>query len=176
MIPSMQEHDTDQPLISKTKLKAEADAKQALGKLLIDLPLDKIDQLNLPEELLDAVLEAKRIKSNSALRRQVQYIGRLMREVDPAPIQAQLDRWNGKDQQENARFHAMEKWRDRLIEEGGRPNSEALQAFVAKYPDADIQQLRNLSRNAHKELAGNKPPKNSRELFKCIREIIERTI
>lgn len=171
----MQEHDDDQPVISKTKLKAEADAKQTLGKTLIDLPLDKINQLDLPEALLEAVLEAKRIKSNSALRRQVQYIGRLMRDVNPEPIQEQLDRWNGKNQLENARFHAMERWRDRLISEGGRPNAEALQQFVAKYPSADIQQLRNLSRNANKEHTNNKPPKSSRELFKLIREITEST-
>lgn len=172
----MHEHDDDLPVISKTKLKAEADAKQMLGKTLIDLPLDKINQLDLPEALLEAVLEAKRIKSYSALRRQVQYIGRLMRDVDPMPIQEQLDRWNGKNQQENARFHAMERWRDRLISEAGRPNAEALQQFVAKYPNANIQQLRNLCRNAHKEQTNNKPPKSSRELFKLIREITQSTM
>jgi len=156
--------------ISKTKLKAEADAQQAIGKKLIDLSKDKLIKLNLPETLFDAVMEAKRLTANGAVRRQLQYLGRLMRDVDSAPIVEQLEAWEGKNTQENARFHTMERWRTRLIAEPA-----ALAEFLAKFPQSDIQQLRTLIRNAQREAAAEKPPKSSRELFKLIREISEAT-
>ncbi len=155
--------------ISKTKLKAEADAAQIIGKKLIDLSKDKLIKLNLPEALFEAVIEAKRLTANGAVRRQLQYIGRLMRDVDSAPITEQLQAWEGKNVQENARFHGMERWRTRLIAE---PN--VLPEFLAIYPQAEIQQIRTLIRNAQKEAVANKPPKSSRELFKLLREIIEK--
>jgi len=154
--------------ISKTKLKAEADAQQAIGKKLINLSKDKLIKLDLPEALFDAVMEAKRLTANGAVRRQLQYIGRLMRDVDNAPIVEQLSAWEGKNTQENARFHTMERWRARLIAE---PN--ALSEFLTKFPQADIQQIRTLIRNAQREATAEKPPKSSRELFKLIREISE---
>lgn len=154
--------------ISKTKLKAEADAQQAIGKKLIDLSKDKLIKLDLPEALFDAVMEAKRLTANGAVRRQLQYLGRLMRDVDCAPIVEQLQAWEGKNVQENARFHTMERWRSRLIAE-----PLALQEFLAKFPQADIQQLRTLIRNAQREEAAQKPPKSSREIFKLIRELSE---
>lgn len=154
--------------ISKTKLKAEADAQQAIGKKLIDLSKEKLIKLNLPETLFEAVIEAKRLTANGAVRRQLQYLGRLMRDVDSAPIVEQLQAWEGKNTQENARFHTMERWRSRLIAE---PN--ALQEFYSRFPTADIQQLRTLIRNAQREEAAQKPPKSSRELFKYIRELSE---
>ena len=159
--------DDDAP-ISKTKLKAEADAAQDIGKKLIDLSKDRLIKLALPEALFDAVLEAKRLTANGAIRRQLQYLGRLMRDIDSAPIIEQLQAWEGKNVQENARFHGMERWRDRLINEPA-----ALQEFLGKYPQIDIQQFRTLIRNAQKEQAAQKPPKSSRELFKLIREISE---
>ncbi len=161
--------DPDAPtLISKTKLKAEADAAQHIGKKLIDLSKDKLIKLALPEALFDAVMEAKRLSANGAVRRQLQYLGRLMRDVDSAPIVEQLQKWEGKNNEENARFHVLERWRTRLIAE---PN--ALQEFLASFPQADIQQLRTLIRNVQREEAAQKPPKSSRELFKLIREISE---
>jgi ribosome-associated protein len=156
--------------ISKTKLKAEADAAQSIGKKLIDLSKDRLIKLALPEALFDAVLEAKRLTANGAIRRQLQYLGRLMRDIDSAPIVEQLQAWEGKNTQENARFHGMERWRDRLIAEPA-----TLQEFLSAHPKAEIQQLRTLIRNAQKEAVANKPPKSSRELFKLIREISEAT-
>jgi ribosome-associated protein len=169
----MQEKDEIPPILSKTKLKAEADAQQAIGKKLIDLSKDKLTKLNLPETLYEAVIESKRLTANGAIRRQLQYIGRLMRETDTAPIVEQLNRWEGKHNDENARFHALERWRDRLINESGTSQSNVLQEFVAVYPQTDIQQLRNLIRNAQKEQLANKPPKSSRELFKLLRDVSE---
>ncbi len=169
----MQENEDTPPIISKTKLKAEADAQQALGKRLTELPKDKLAKLDIPEALYDAVLESHRLSSNGAIRRHLQYIGRLMRDVDSAPISEQLDRWEGKNLEENAQFHTLERYRDKLIEESVLPNSETLQTFITKYPHAEIQHLRTLSRNAQKEKEKNKPPKSSRELFKLLREIHE---
>lgn len=159
--------ETNEP-ISKTKLKAEADAAQDIGKSLVSLPKDKLIKLALPEALFDAVLEAKRLTANGAIRRQMQYLGRLMRDIDAAPIVEQLQAWEGKNTQENARFHSMERWRDRLISD-----ANTLSEFLGAYPHTDSQQLRTLIRNAQKEAIANKPPKSSRELFKLIREIIE---
>ena len=162
--------DKDQPIepISKTKLKAEADAQQAIGKKLITLSKEKLIKLDLPESLFDAVIEAKRLTANGAIRRQLQYLGRLMRDVDSTRIEEQLQAWDGKNVQENARFHTMERWRTRLITE---PN--ALQEFLVQFPLADIQQFRTLIRNAQREELAQKAPKSSRELFKLIRELSE---
>jgi ribosome-associated protein len=159
--------DADQP-ISKTQLKREADTAQTIGKKLIDLSKDRLIKLDLPEALFDAVMEAKRLTANGAIRRQLQYLGRLMRDIDSAPIVEQLQAWEGKNVQENARFHTMERWRTRLI-----ADPKALPEFLVSFPKADIQQLRTLIRNVQREEAVHKPPKSSRELFKLIREITE---
>jgi ribosome-associated protein len=164
----MQDKQETATVISKTKLKAEADALQAIGKKLVDLPKEKLLKLSLPEALYEAVMEAKRITANGAIRRQMQYLGRLMREIDPAPIVDQLHRWEGKHNEENARFHGMERWRTRLL-----TDAQAVSEFLMKYPHTDSQQLRTLIRNVQREELANKPPKSSRELFKLIRETIE---
>lgn len=166
----MTEENTPLEAISKTKLKAEADAQQAIGKKLVDLPKDKLLKLNLPEALFEAVIEAKRITANGAIRRQMQYLGRLMRDVDSAPIVEQLQKWEGKHTEENARFHTLERWRTRLL-----TDNNAVSEFLLNFPHADSQQLRTLIRNAQREEAAQKPPKSSRELFKLIREISEQT-
>lgn len=158
--------DDSQP--SKTRLKAEADAAQEIGRQLVALPKDKLKKLALEESLMDAIAEAKRITSNGAIRRQLQYIGRLMRETDLAPIVEQLQKWEGKHQEENARFHHMERWRSRLLED-----AKAIELFIAEYPQTPVQQIRTLIRNANKEHAAGKPPKSSRELFKMIRDLME---
>jgi ribosome-associated protein len=163
--PSAEEIDLIEP-ISKTKLKAEADALQEIGVKLVALPNSKLIQLDLPERLVDAINEAKRITANGATRRQKQYIGSLMREIDVAPIVEQMEKWEGKNTAENAYFHNLERWRARLIEDEG-----ALSEFIQQHPNVDSQQIRTLIRNARREASANKPPKSSRELFKLLREI-----
>ena len=154
--------------LSKTKRKAAVEALQDLGGKLVELPKDKLDKLDLPENLRDAVLEARRITSNGAIRRQMQYIGRLMREVDTAPIADQLQRWEGKHTAENAHFHQLERWRERLL-----TDDSAVAEFMQRYPHTNSQQLRTLIRNSQREQAANKPPKSSRELFRLLRDITE---
>lgn len=161
------ETDPDEPL-SKTQLKAEADALQDLGVKLIALPKDKLAKLNLPERLDDAIREAKRLTANGAIRRQKQHIGSLMRDIETAEIVDQLHRWDGKHTAENAHFHMLERWRDRMIE-----SPEVVAEWMKLHPQTDSQQLRTLIRNVQRELAANKPPKSSRELFKLIREVTE---
>lgn len=158
--------DADDDFVSKTKRKAAMDELQALGVKLTELPKDKLAKLDLPETLLDAVREAKKITANGALRRHRQYLGSLMRHVDTAPILEQFAKWDGKNTAENAYFHRLENWRDRLI-----ADEQALSAFMLEYPSVDSQQIRTLIRNARREQAASKPPKSSRELFKLLRSI-----
>ncbi|MBU0621404.1 MAG: DUF615 domain-containing protein [Gammaproteobacteria bacterium] len=152
---------------SKTKIKKQMLELQDLGKTLTALSSEKLRELNLDENLLDAILEYKRITKFGALSRQLQYIGRLMRDVEPAPILAKLDAWNGVSRQHTAWLHQVEHWRDRLLEQ-----PEALTELLAAHPQADAQHLRTLIRNAHKEKEANKPPKSYREIFQILREII----
>jgi len=156
---------TEQEPLSKTKRKAAMQDLQDLGEELIGLNKTRLAQLNLPETLFEAVKEAQRITSNGAIARQRQYIGRLMREIDTAPITDQLARWNGSHQEENAHFHRLEKLRERLLADDG-----ALSDYLREHPEADSQQMRTLIRNARKEAEASKPPKSSRELFKLLRE------
>lgn len=152
---------------SKTKIKKQMLELQDLGKTLTALSNDKLRELDLDENLLDAILEYKRITKFGALSRQLQYIGRLMRDVEPAPILAKLDAWNGVSRQHTAWLHQVEHWRDRLLEQ-----PDALTELLAAHPQADAQHLRTLIRNAHKEKEANKPPRSYREIFQILREII----
>jgi len=139
---------------------------QALGVALLKLPDAQLEALEMPDKLREALREGKRIKSHEAKRRQLQYIGRLMREVDPAPLRARLAQIEGSSAQATARHRRLEGWRERLL-----ADDEALTAFAADYPGADIQVLRTLIRNARKEQAGGKPPRAYRELFRVLKEI-----
>jgi ribosome-associated protein len=152
--------------ISKTQRKREMQALQDLGEELVALSADKLAELDLPTRLLDAVLEAKRISRFGALRRQMQYVGRLMREFDAGAIRSQLDVWKGTSVAETARLHLIERWRARLI--GDEP---ALGELLDQFPHADAQRLRALIRNVKREAAAKKPPKSFRELFQELREI-----
>lgn len=153
---------------SKSHKKREMTALQDLGAELVKLSKLQLDKLPVPEELLTAIKDYQRFTQNGAIRRQMQYIGRLMRSVDPEPIQKQLDVWRGQSAQATALMHKIERWRDRLIAEEG-----ALTEFIQNVPGVDATQLRQLIRNARKETAENKPPKSSRALFRLIREALE---
>ena len=139
---------------------------QALGVALAELSESQLKEMRLGEDLLEALLEAKRIRSHEAKRRQMQYIGRLMREVDPAPIRSRLAEIEGSSAQATARHRRLETWRERLLDD-----DEALTAFAAEHPGADLQALRTLIRNARKEQKESKPPRAYRELFRVLKEI-----
>ena len=154
--------------ISKTRRKREMQELQDLGEELVALTPDKLAGLDLPTRLLDAVLDARRISKFGALRRQMQYVGRLMRDADAEAIRAQLDVWKGTSVAETARLHAIERWRTRLI-----GDDLALGELLGQFPRADAQRLRALIRNVKREAAAKKPPKSFRELFQELREIIK---
>ena len=150
---------------SRSQKKREVEALQDLGALLVELPPAQFKRMELPDELRAAVVACRKITQNGALRRQKQFIGKLMRNIDAGPIQAQLDAFQGVNAAETARLHQAERWRDRLLAE-----SEALTVFMNDYPAADATRLHQLIRAAHDETAKNKPPRAFRELFQLIRE------
>ena len=151
---------------SKSQIKREVEALQALGEVLVKLPDAQFKRIELPDDLRAAVADCRKITQNGALRRQKQDNGTLMRSIDPVPIQAQLDVFNGVSAAENAKLHQAEKWREKLI-----ADNEALTLFLNQFPDADATHLRQLIRNARDEAARNKPPKAFREIFRVIREV-----
>jgi len=155
----------DDGVVSKTKRKQEMTELQKLGAKLVELPEAQIADMPMDEQLRDAVLEAKRIKSHEAKRRQMQYVGRLMRDVDPAPLRERLDAITGHSAQAAAHHRRLEAWRERLL-----ADDAALTAFAAEHPGADIQAVRTLIRNARKEQKEAKPPRAYRELFRLIKE------
>lgn len=152
---------------SKTKIKKQMHELRDLGKELTELGKDQLAQLDIPENLRDAIREMKNINKFGAQRRQMQYIGKLMRDVDTAPILAKLDAWKGKSQHHIAYMHLLERWRDRLME-----SDAAFTELLAAHSQADAQRLRALIRNAQKEMEAGKPPRNFREIFQVLREII----
>lgn len=162
-----QEFELEQPL-SKTKIKQQMHDLQHIGEELTRLNADQLAELDLPERLLDAISEYKRISKFGAQKRQRQYIGKLMREIDPGPIIAKLGAWKGLSREHTAWLHQVERWRDRLLEDDA-----ALTELMAEHPGVDAQRLRTLLRNAHKEKEQNKPPKSYREIFQLLKELIE---
>jgi ribosome-associated protein len=165
MITAMQ-RDAGEPQVSKTRRKKEMHELQALGVALVELPDSQLGALLIPDELRQAVLEAKRIRSHEGRRRQLQYIGRVMRELDPAPIRRQLDAITGQSAQENARHRRLEALREQLI-----ADDEALTAFVTAHAGADLQELRTLIRNARREQKEGRPPRAFRELFRVLKAL-----
>ncbi len=117
---------------SKTRRKHAMHALQDLGESLVALDPKRLPELDLPERLVDAVLAARGIRAHEGRRRQIQYIGKLMRDIDPAPIQAVLDRWFAGVPVDQARFAAIERWRTELL-----ADATALDRFALAHPDAN---------------------------------------
>jgi ribosome-associated protein len=152
---------------SKTERKRAMHELQTLGERLVGLNPEQLAAIALPEVLHDAVEQAQRITKHEARRRQLQYIGRLMRAVDPEPIREKLRAWDGVSTEETARVHRIERWREKLLEDDG-----AIGALVSAHPGIDIQRLRTLARNAREERNTGRPPRAYRELFRALRDII----
>jgi|SRR5579872_1138248 len=150
-------HPPERP--TKSALKRQMTALQKMGEILVELPEAQLKKIPLENPLLDAIITARSLKSHEARRRQLQYIGKLMRNIDAEPIQTALEKVQNKNQQSKAQFHQIERWRDRLIAEGDM----ALQKFLEQYPEADRQRLRQLMRNAQET-----------ELFRYLRLLVEK--
>ena len=149
---------------SKTRRKKDMHALQDVGEALVALSADRLEAIDIPDSLREAVVEAKRMNKHEARRRQMQYIGRLMRDIDPGPIRAKLDEWQGRSSAATATLHRIERWRDRLIED-----EASFTAFADAYPGTDLQPLRACVREARKEHETQRPARHYRELFKLIR-------
>ena len=169
MDESYEEYD-DEELISKSQLKREAAELTQLGKDLVALDAASLDKIPMDSQLRDAVDVARTIKSHGALKRQQQYIGKLLRNRDNTEVISAYENIRQQSSGTNAAFKQSEKWRELLLEED---KNSSLQEFIGRWPNVDRQKLRQLIRNARKETALNKPPKSSRELFRLIRETIE---
>ncbi|HEY5798590.1 MAG TPA: ribosome biogenesis factor YjgA [Burkholderiaceae bacterium] len=154
---------------SKSELKRQMTALQVLGAELIAQPRDRVKRVPMPEDVRDAILECQTIKDHEGRRRQLQYVGKKMRTLEPeevAAIQRTIDSWKGASKADTAAMHALERHRDRLLADEG-----ALTELLAKHPELDAQQLRAMIRNARKEQAENKPPKAYREIFQILKAL-----
>lgn len=152
-------------LISKSQRKRDADAVQNLGKNILALSQEAQNSIDLPESLVNALDDARRIKKNSALKRQLQYIGKLMRTIDVEPIHEQYLKLTNHYDKDIKTLHHLEKWRDRLLSEGDK----ALEELLNEFPMLDRQHLRQLVRQSAKETKLKKPPKSAREIFKYLK-------
>jgi ribosome-associated protein len=156
---------SDEP-VSKTRRKREMHELQSLGAALVALPESQLGEMQLESALLQAVLDARRFRSHEAKRRQLQYIGRLMREVDPEPIRARLAALEGSSAQAAAAHRRLEAWRERLLADDAE-----LTRFASEHPGADLQEIRALIRNARKEQQEGRPPRAYRELFRALKTL-----
>jgi ribosome-associated protein len=157
----------DQTSVSKTQRKRDSLALQELGEELTRLSPDRLAELDLPEPLLQAILEAGRIGKFGAQRRQRQYIGRLMHDVDSKAIAARLEFWKGNSLAATTYLRLLERWRERLLEDEG-----ALGELAQAYPVSDTQRLRQLLRNTRREHDEGKPRRSYRALYQELRRII----
>lgn len=149
---------------SKSQKKREAEALQKLGGELAKLAPDAFDRVTgLPEDIRDAILEYRRLKSFGALRRQMQLIGKLMRRLDYDAVREAIDRATGASRAASAAHQRAEKLRDALLTDNNK-----LTEYVASHPEVDVQQLRTLIRLARKEKEAAKPPKYFRELYRFL--------
>ncbi|MBR9728761.1 ribosome biogenesis factor YjgA [Shewanella intestini] len=165
-----QPFDHDENYVSRTEFKKESEDAQALGMKLIALSKTQLDKMELDEFLYDAVLKTKTIKQKTeAYRRHLQYIGKLMRGFDHEPIEATLAKVLNKNNNEAARVQIIEKLRDRLLAEG----DNAIQELLNDNPQLERQKLRQLVRQANKELQKTPESKANIELFKYLRDSIE---
>jgi ribosome-associated protein len=161
--------DTGRP--SKTKQKEVMHELRDLGAELVELSVGQLKRINLPENIFDAVRECQKITAHGARRRQIQYLGKLMRSVDDEPIRAGLALLRGESSAETARLHRLERLRVRLLED-----EAVLTEIAAQWPGVDLQHLRTLRRNALKEKENNKPPKNFRAIFQILQELDQKGV
>lgn len=153
---------------SKSQIKREMHALQDLGEELVALSPAARAKLPLDEELLDALELADRLsKKREALRRHIQFIGRLMRDRDLAELERGLAVLRNTNQAATRQFHRIEQLRDRMLED-----NDVVTQFIADHPSVNTQQLRQLIRNAKKEQEKQQPPKAYRELFQLIKPLI----
>lgn len=163
------EFDQEYDRPSKSELKRQMNDLQKLGEQLVDEPRDRVKRVPMPEELRDAILMCQSITDHGGRRRQLQFVGKMMRKLDEeevAVIQRTIESWKGMSKAETAALHALERRREKLL-----ADDKALTQLLEEHPDLDVQHLRTLIRNARKEQAENKPPKAYREIFQILKDL-----
>ncbi|MBF0282775.1 MAG: DUF615 domain-containing protein [Zetaproteobacteria bacterium] len=153
---------------SKSQLKREAEAQTDLGKKLLEMKPSERKMLPLSGELLKALEESDRIHHHVAKKRQMKLLGKILRAMDSSAVAAVVNHLEKDELARTKHFHMIEKWRDRLINDG----DIAIQQFIDEYPLASRQQLREWVRQANRDLAQEKPSRAARLIFKYIRETI----
>ena len=160
----------DENSISKSQKKRDMLALQDIGVELVRLSVESINKLDLPEQLLIAVLDAKRIPTSKhgGYKRQMQYIGRIMRNIDAAPIIEQLTASKAPNKKQTALHHLAERWRERLLED-----ATALGGFMNEFPEANRVELEKHLHAAKEEKTKGKPPKHFRLLYQVLHDLIK---
>ncbi len=154
---------------SKTQRKKAVHELQDLGEELVGLNEERLAAVEMPERLRDAVMDARSITAHEARRRQMQYIGKIMRKVDAAPIRAALDAWRVQSDARTAAHKRVERWREQLLSD-----EDALDQLLREYPRADMPRLRALVRGAVREREANQPPRSYRELYQALRSLLDK--
>lgn len=151
--------------VSKSEIKRDAEALKKLGEQLVNLTKSQLEKIALNSQLLEAIELAQRLQKE-AKRRQLQYIGKLLRSSDVEPIQEALQKLENKHQQQQAMLHHLEQLRDNLLQ-----NPDVLTQLCQQQPNIEPQYLRQLIRQAQKEQTQHKPAKAYREIFQYLKQI-----
>ena len=162
-------HIEEQPLASKSQRRRDALETKSLASELIKLNAARLGRVPLDDSVRSAIMEARQIRSNVARKRQLQYVAKLLRRIDPEPIIQTLEGFDGEARQLTGRQHRSEAWRDFLLESG----DQAVGVLMQQRDDVDTQVIRQLIRNAQKETARGKPPASARAIFRLLREMDE---
>jgi ribosome-associated protein len=154
---------------SKSEAKRQSNELQKLGEQLVEAPRDRVKRVEMPEDVKEAILTCQTISNHEGRRRALQFVGKKMRTLDEAEIDAirrTIDSWKGASKAETAALHALERRREKLL-----ADDKALTQLLEENPELDVQHLRTLIRNARKEQAENKPPKAYREIFQILKDL-----
>jgi ribosome-associated protein len=154
---------------SKSEAKRQSNELQKLGEQLVEAPRDRVKRVEMPEDVREAILTCQSITNHEGRRRALQFVGKKMRTLDEAEIDAirrTIDSWKGASKAETAALHALERRREKLL-----ADDKALTQLLEENPELDVQHLRTLIRNARKEQAENKPPKAYREIFQILKDL-----
>jgi ribosome-associated protein len=158
----------ERDFISKTRRKKEMSGLQDVGAELVALSAEQLARIRMPEALREAVEDARRFTRHEARRRQIQYIGRLMRDIDAAPIVEQLAALKAPSKRQTALFHVAEQWRQELVAEPA-----SLERFVKEFPEADAARIRELVDEAREEKRAARSPRRYRELFHALSAVVQ---
>jgi ribosome-associated protein len=154
--------------ISKSERKRRYTALQDVGAALVKLSREQLARIEMPAELREAVLECQRFSKHEAIRRQLQYIGKLMRGIDTVPIAEQLGALEAPSRRQTALFHVAEKWRDDLL-----ADPAAIERFGREFPNADARQVKALVEAARAAGAGRHAPKHAKALFHAVNAAVQ---